>query len=371
MGFDNFNNCPRLKAFKFSEDNANYCSDESGVWFNKDMTSLIKAPGGLRGTYTVPESVRVITQQSFNTCEGLTGVINPEGVTGIQPVAFSNCTSLREVRLPSTLVNIRSGAFMYCTSIESIDLPEGLTRIYEQVFYGCTSLKDVRLPESLEYIMEGAFTNCTSLESVFIPEGVIVIGGEWGTCAFVGCSSLKTFSVSEDNSVYSADGSGVLYDKSGRNIIEFPGGLTGEYTVSNSASIRGGVSFDGSNISVLRFTGHAPRYVFGDETLTVFYPANDPTWIYEQRLCELNHSGQNITWIPDESMETSFIPGDVDYNGIITNQDLITVARYAVGLITEAQLNYPVVSLFGDYNGDGEINNVDIIMIARSIVGIN
>lgn len=59
-------------------------------------------------------------------------------------------------------------------------------------------------------------------------------------------------------------------------------------------------------------------------------------------------------------------PGDIDDNGIITNADIILLARYLVNLeeLSEKQL------LAADYNGDGKINNADVVALARYVVEI-
>lgn len=67
-------------------------------------------------------------------------------------------------------------------------------------------------------IKEGAFTSLASLEKVYICETV----EEIMPLAFSGCTSLKEFAVSEENSYYSADEHGVLFDKKQNLLLNYP-----------------------------------------------------------------------------------------------------------------------------------------------------
>jgi len=60
------------------------------------------------------------------------------------------------------------------------------------------------------------------------------------------------------------------------------------------------------------------------------------------------------------------VKGDVDMNGVITNADLVMVARYIVGVESD---NDSVIEAKGDVDGDGEVANADLVRIARIIVG--
>ena len=61
-----------LRQICVHEDNPAYCSDDNGVMYNKDMTTLIQAPARLEGSYTVPASVTRICEGAFYNCRNLT-----------------------------------------------------------------------------------------------------------------------------------------------------------------------------------------------------------------------------------------------------------------------------------------------------------
>jgi hypothetical protein len=60
--------------------------------------------------------------------------------------------------------------------------------------------------------------------------------------------------------------------------------------------------------------------------------------------------------------------GDIDGDSEITNSDLVTIARYIVGLTEGNTKN--AVEAYADMNGDGKVDNTDIVTVARTIVGL-
>ena len=60
--------------------------------------------------------------------------------------------------------------------------------------------------------------------------------------------------------------------------------------------------------------------------------------------------------------------GDINGDGSVDNNDLVTMARYIVGL-TSGSIKKSVEA-HGDMNGDGRIDNADIVIAARVIVGL-
>lgn len=59
-------------------------------------------------------------------------------------------------------------------------------------------------------------------------------------------------------------------------------------------------------------------------------------------------------------------PGDINDDGIVTNADIVALARYLVNLTTfsEDQL------IAADFNADGKVNNADVVAMARYILTI-
>jgi hypothetical protein len=64
IGFDGFDGCSSLTAITVNSLNPAY-SSLNGALFNKDQTMLIRVPGGIAGSYTVPSSVTSIGDAAF------------------------------------------------------------------------------------------------------------------------------------------------------------------------------------------------------------------------------------------------------------------------------------------------------------------
>jgi len=89
-------------------------------------------------------------------------------------------------------------------------------------------------------IRYSAFYSCDSLTSVSIPDSVEQIG----TNLFVGCSKLKTISVSPDHP-YFATIDGVLFRKADKALISYPAGIkSSTYTIPQGIASIGDYAFD-------------------------------------------------------------------------------------------------------------------------------
>ena len=129
------------------EDLANAVEDEFGVKYSKDGLRLIKSNENITN-YVVKAGTRVICDDAFYKCIGLTSVTIPNSVTSIGEEAFFNCSGLTSVSIPNSVTNIG-----------------------DRAFYGCSSLTSVTIPNSVTSIGGWAFVNCSSLQSIIIPPG--------------------------------------------------------------------------------------------------------------------------------------------------------------------------------------------------------
>lgn len=188
IGDEAFTWCNGLANITVDADNKYYSSDSYGVLFDKDKTTIIQYPtGNTRTSYTIPESVTTIGDNSFYDCDTLTSVTIGNSVTTIGDEVFYDCDSLK-----------------------SITIPDGVTTIGDQVFY-----------------------NCDSLESVTLGNSVTDIG--FGL--FLYCDSLKSINVSAGNEYYSSDSYGVLFNKDKTMLIQYPIGNTRiSYTIPDSVT---------------------------------------------------------------------------------------------------------------------------------------
>ncbi len=107
-----------------------------------------------------------------------------------------------------------------------------------QAFLNCFSLTSVTIPNGIAGVGQGAFLNCFALTKMTIGSGVINVGDG----AFMCCPSLTSIMVDTNNPSYSS-AAGVLFNKNLTALIAFPGGLKGNYAISNSVTTIGNYAF--------------------------------------------------------------------------------------------------------------------------------
>ncbi len=185
IGEGPFDGCSNLKTITVNGSNPDF-SSVGGVLFNKSKTWLIQYPGGVGGTYTIPNGVTIIGAQAFDS-SFLTAVTLPNSITTIGSGAFAYCGGITGITLPSSLSTLDNDAFN-SAGLTSITIPASLTTISEDAFTDCRSLTSVTLPNSVTSIGDNAFSSCVDLTGIAIPSSVTNIG----VGAFDG-SGLKTF----------------------------------------------------------------------------------------------------------------------------------------------------------------------------------
>ncbi len=181
VGTGVFVNCVNLEAVYVEEGHKSLVSVD-GVIYSKDMKNLILYPSGKKDeVYTIPDTVETISTCAF----------------------FAN-DHLAQVNFPSKDFCLSYFSFYNCNGLTEINLPEGFKKINISSFVDCERIKEFNLPLSLEYYEPGAILGCNSLKNVNIP-------------------SKNTFYNSHN---------GVLYTKSGREIVKYPEGKPEkQYTV--------------------------------------------------------------------------------------------------------------------------------------------
>ncbi len=187
IGEQAFLGCRNLTNTVVDSNNQYYSSDEYGVLFNKDKTTLIQYLGdNTRASYAIPDSVTIVGSYAFNNSDNLENITIPDSVTTISEYAFADCDKLASVILPNRVTKISWFAFSGCSNLSSITLPNELTTISTQAFNHCSALTSITIPDSVTTIADFAFEGCYYLLSVTIGSGLQKIG----SCAFRQCNSL-------------------------------------------------------------------------------------------------------------------------------------------------------------------------------------
>ena len=127
------------------------------------------------------------------------------------------------------------------SSVENVVIEDGVTSIGRYAFSDCFSLTSVTIPDSVTSIGDSAFSYCTSLTSVTIPDRVTSIG----EYAFSSCTNLTGIWVDEDNTNYSSDDDGVLFNEKQTHLIVAPCGISGKYAIPDTVSSISNYAFSG------------------------------------------------------------------------------------------------------------------------------
>ncbi len=223
-------------------------------------------------------SVKVIGQNEFMDCNGLTSIILPNSIESIEREAFYNCR-IQEITIPAGVTSISyaglygcfsniyvdpanqyytsvdgvlfnkdlttimcyprlrneesytvpssvtviGGCAFYSSSLSTVIIPNGVTRFETGAFRYCRQLKSIEIPETVELIESENFEGCNSLTSVFVPASVTSMAGD----VFSGCTSLKEIIVDQNNPAY-ASVDGILYNKDLTRLCIYPGGRPDE-----------------------------------------------------------------------------------------------------------------------------------------------
>jgi hypothetical protein len=165
------------------------------------------------------------------------GSINFAGYAG-PPWAVTIPTNINGL----TVTTIGHGAFNGLTiglsNLTSVTIPGTITSIGEDAFEYCFGLTNVTIPDSVTSIADHAFAGA-GLTCVFIPGSVTNIG----LYALYG-DSLRAITVDSQNPVYSSV-AGVVFDKSGYTLLQYPHGGIGSYTIPGGVTNVGLEAFFG------------------------------------------------------------------------------------------------------------------------------
>lgn len=233
---------------------------------------------------SLPKSLTAIGWSAFCGCSALTEIIIPDNVTEIDSYAFYECTGLKSVTIPESVTKINSFAFCLCSQLTEITIPKSVTSLNNSAFWECDNLSievsadnpnyasadgvlfnkdktqiilcpcgkngEYAMPQSVTEIGTFAFAQ-SALTRVIIPDGVKEIGIDaFVDCAlteitipksvtaisgnvFRGSQYLTEINVDADNPNYtSADGA--LFNKNKTQLIAYPSGRKGAYTIGGS-----------------------------------------------------------------------------------------------------------------------------------------
>lgn len=164
----------------------------------------------------------------------------------------------------------------------------------------CEKLKRIVLPLQTTKIEADAFRNCSSLHTIEVPTLVESIETS------AGCAALTEINVQAGNSHYSSK-DGVLLSGDGKNILWFPMGKEGEYTLPSTVTTVGDYAFRNCRIETFHFADGLTsigKYAFYNSSVKeVSLPSTVkqiPTGLF-QKCADLTtvHLGKNTEMLGD------------------------------------------------------------------------
>jgi len=220
-----FTECANLANITVSPDNQSY-SSQDGVLLNKAQTEIIYFPKGKVGAYNIPDRVTSIKERMFLFCASLTSVTISDSVTSIGDGAFLGCKHLSSIIIPDSVISIGGRAFEDCSSLVNVAIPDSVISIGDEAFHNCRRLDSILVGNMVTCIKPQLFLGCSRLAGIILGNSVSAIA----LSAFADCANLANITVSPDNQSYSSQ-DGVLYNKDKTEIIYFPKGKAGAYTI--------------------------------------------------------------------------------------------------------------------------------------------
>lgn len=358
-------------------------SDES---YSDAVKEVIIAPGITRigdsaflncisiESITIPDSVTSIGNYVFRECSGLLSVSIGSGMTNIAAEAFRDCPSLISIIVSEQNPTYTSvDGVLFTKDIKELvaypdgkqgayNIPDGVQRIGDRAFYTCEGLTDLTIPNSVMILGIEPFVHCINLKTVYIGSGLTgIFGFNYGAVLlglpspFMGCTSLTSINVSEENSTFTAV-DGALFTKDMKTMISYPVGKEEStyiipYGVSNTLS------------SVFYFSKLVSVTI--PDSLTSL---ESSLFMYSTNLAAVTIP-KSVTAIGFNTFDHCLSLTDVYYGGTEEEWNLIWIDEENLGnkTLTDSTIHYNTMGsgVFFDVNEDGENNPADAARILR------
>ena len=224
-----FRGCENLKEIEVGSGNDNYSSVD-GVLYDKEVKKLLYCPAKKSGEYTVPKSIKSVTDYAFEDCNSLESIVLPESMPEFSLFDLECCPSLKSIKV--------TGNNAYYSAEDGVLFNKDKTEIY---VFPRSKEGNYTIPNSVTEISSRQFSQCTGLTGITIPNTVTEIGYS----AFNG--NLKSIKVSEGNK-YFCSYDGVLFNKDKTEIL-FCVGNKKEFVIPNGVKSISGAFNDCSNLT--------------------------------------------------------------------------------------------------------------------------
>lgn len=163
------------------EDGVIYSATKDRIYF----VSLYK-----EGYFETPATVKLIGENAFEECAGVTGIFLPAIVEEIQSDAFKGCTALSRLDIEdltsylkicygsrySNPIYFTANLYLDGEEVTDLKIPESITELKDYALYGFKGMKTIEIPTSVTSIGKYALGCCTMLLTLEIPSSVTSLG---------------------------------------------------------------------------------------------------------------------------------------------------------------------------------------------------
>lgn len=380
-----------------ADNNPSYCSDEMGSLYDKNKNELLHVSSQTQGRFTVPDTVKTISDQAFVNCRDLTDIELPASLENMSQDAFMYCSSLIGIwinesnpyyvsdscgvvytedmaelyiapqgligsyAIPQTVTRIWWDSFRGCSKLTEVILPDGITKIEDETFRWCVSLSEITIPSSVTEIDVMAFDSCGISKITFAGDAPAI-----GEIAFYDVTATAYYPAG--NKTWTAD---VMQDYGGTitwvpcyEIIEGADSI-----VASNSDSETSIHIDGE---YSKFTGVLVDDVEVDpsnynvtegSTIVTF----DPDYLSTLGVGEHSVTIQFTNGVAITTLTIAdVVSGDVNGDGIVDSYDATLIMKYDVGMISTEGLILPAC----DVNGDGIVDSYDATLIQKYDVGM-
>lgn len=189
IGNNPFVDTKMLSYVNVDENNPYYCSID-GIIYNKILTKVFAAPGGIVKC-VLPKTVTNVAPSAFSRCRNLSVLKNAENIINIGVDAFDSCEKLPSIDIFKNVQIIGDRAFESCYGLKEVSIPRTVTSLGNGAFEMCYYVESVYIPSNIKNIPDEAFIDCIRIKKIVIEEGVVSIGRQ----SFYNLISLKSISL--------------------------------------------------------------------------------------------------------------------------------------------------------------------------------
>ena len=341
-----FEGTTNLIAYTVKAGNTSFVA-KNGVLFNATGSTLVAYPAGVRGTYTIPASVRYIGNAAFAYAR-----MESIDLTGIEQIggkAFINA-SLRSVTIPDSVTALGGGAFQRAPYLTTVKLGNGLKAVPSGAFKECFALSQVELSANIRSIGGSAFEQTFALSSVTFAKNSALTEIEQNAFLASGIRSIRI-----PASVISIGNNAFCSTKLGSVVFE----------QGSALRMIGDSAFEGSlyltQISLPEHLEQIGAYAFRETGLTaVTLPAS--VTVLKEGVFAACHSLARIDVADQNSVYC-------DVNGVVYDKSMTTLVAYPAGAAASSYKVPQTVTAIGEaaFFGSHKIYTVELPLALREI----